>query len=381
MELNLFKPTSQNQKIKSRQQRFYLNIPKLKSLLRTPSVKVGSAISGISVMLIISPLLTKNEFDWFNVWQNMGFNLLGAVCTFVAFDIVFCRLKEFDEQQGVKLDCFDKLEFINTIMGAKNFNKLSQNSVAPIRIMEVWTEFLRDNVYRERFAQAILKYIETNNTEIEILLLNPENKDLVDARCLELQAVSSEFNNIAERIYINLREIQKIIKKLEDRGKQDKLKVKLYNTSPSLAIYMCDPNMFVTFFRSGMTTMSKQLKLPVDSPVGAFINERFEEIWQDTKTISLENCLYVTVDVIKCGIVHSTYDKVKYILCDQGYYLQNARLFQDIANIADINIQINSKVYKPNDIAMDDLPDIVKKLFRSKYMNNGELFICLELIK
>ncbi|MFN6461170.1 MAG: hypothetical protein RMZ41_004915 [Nostoc sp. DedVER02] len=56
-------------------------------------------------------------------------------------------------------------------------------------------------------------------------------------------------------------------------------------------------------------------------------------------------------------------------------------MFQDIANIADINIRINGKIFKPNDIAMDELPDIVKKLFRSKYMNNGELFISLELIQ
>jgi hypothetical protein len=381
MEMNLIKLTLQNKKKQLRKQRLSLNIPRLKSLLRTPFVKVGSALSIMSILLIFSPLLNNKDFDWFNVWQNMGFNLLGAVCAFVAFDIVFYRLKELDDQQGVKLDCFDKHEFINTIMEAKTLNRFSPNPVAPIRIMEVWTELMRDSVYKEKFAQAIVRYIETNDSEIEILLLNPENKDLVEARCLELQAVSSEFNNIAERIYINFREIQKITKKLEEKGKQDKLKVKLYNTSPSLAIYMCDPNLFVTFFRSGMTTMSKQLKLPVDSAVSAFINERFEEIWQDPKTISLENCLYVTVDVMKRGIAYSTYDKVKYILCDQGYYLQNARLFQDIANIADINIRINGKVFKPNDITMDDLPDIVKKLFRSKYLNYGELFISLELLQ
>ncbi|WP_017313987.1 hypothetical protein [Mastigocladopsis repens] len=384
MKVNPFTGISQVQKRKLGQQRLYLRIRKFQNLLRTPSVKVGSALSGASIILIISPLLSKQGIDWFNVWQNMGFNLLGAVCAFVAFDIVFRRLKELDEQQGVELDLFDKSDFITTIMETKSFTKCSPHPIASIRILETWTELLRDNSYKEKFTQAIVKYIENNNHEIEILFLNPENRDLVEARSIELQGLSEEFNdiNIAEKIYINLREIQKIIQKLEVNGNQDKLKVRLYNTSPSLAIYMCAPNLFVTFFRSGkLTTMSKQLKLHIDSPVGAFINERFEEIWQDAKTISLENCLYVTVDVIQYGRVQRTYDKVKYVLCDQGYYLQNAKLFQDIANKADINIRINGRVFRQNDVAMDDLPDNVKKLFRSKYMSYGELFIFIELLK
>ncbi|WP_127087259.1 hypothetical protein [Dulcicalothrix desertica] len=61
-------------------------------------------------------------------------------------------------------------------------------------------------------------------------------------------------------------------------------------------------------------------------------------------------------------------------------FLQNRHLFLDIANRKDINIRIDGKFFKPRGVAMDDLPANVKNFFNSKYIDNGELFILLELL-
>ncbi|RUS94435.1 hypothetical protein DSM106972_093300 [Dulcicalothrix desertica PCC 7102] len=55
-------------------------------------------------------------------------------------------------------------------------------------------------------------------------------------------------------------------------------------------------------------------------------------------------------------------------------------MFLDIANRKDINIRIDGKFFKPRGVAMDDLPANVKNFFNSKYIDNGELFILLELL-
>ncbi|MDZ8237611.1 MAG: hypothetical protein RMZ69_10640 [Nostoc sp. ChiQUE01a] len=383
MKLNLFKGVSPIQKTKIRQQMPHLTIVRLKNLFRNPSIRVGSFLSVASILLIITPFLANQEINWFDIWQNLGYNLLGTVCAFVAFDVIFIRLKKIDEQQGVTLDYFNKSDFINRVAELKSFKRFSSKPMVTVRIMETWTELLRDSNYKVKFAQAIITCLENKNSEIEILLLNPENRDLVETRSAELKSISDAFDtiNIVENLYINLREIQKIIQKLEVAGKQDRLKIKFYNNTPSLAMYMCAPHLFVTFFRSGkLTTMSEQLKLHIDSPVSAFINQRFEEIWQDAKTISLENCLYVTIDVIQSGKIQDTYDKVKYIFCDLGYYIQNSALLKNITNIQDINIRMSGKSFKPKVVDINDLPASVKKLFQSKYMNYCELFIYLELL-
>ncbi|KYC42383.1 hypothetical protein WA1_20665 [Scytonema hofmannii PCC 7110] len=366
---------------KLKNQNFNLIILRLKSLVRSPSFSVGSVLSILSLILIITPYLSGKNVNFSEISQNIGFNLLGAVAAFVAFEIIFRKLKEAEEQQGVELDFFKKTEFIKMVFQTNFTYKFLQNHTAPIRIMETWTGLLRDKEYKEKFISAIFNSIDNNNAAIEILLLDPENRDLIKARTKELKDTSPEFSeiNIEENIYTNLYEIQEIKKQLEKRGKSDKLKIKFYNTSPSIALYMCSPNLFVSFFRSGkLTTMSKQLKLPVNSPMAEFINERFDEIWQDPKTKSLEDRLYVKVEVTQGGMTQGIYDKVQYIRCEEGYYIQHAELFNDIANKQNINLKIRGRTFKYKNVVINDLSEIVQKLFLSKYPRVEKLFIFLE---
>ncbi len=389
MSVNLPKIKRANKKKELRNQDDYSIRIKLRALIRffrDPSTIVTIFFVIISGLLIALPYLNshggKNAEEWINICQNVGFDLLGGVFAFVGFDVVWIRLKELDKQQGVQLDYFNKSEFIGKIRQLKSYNRFSDQPKVTVRILETWAELLRDDNYKNKLSEAILRCAEKNN-EIEILLLNPENRDLVESRSSDLQSISNDFSssNIRNNVYINLKEIQKIIQDLRFSGNHNRLKVKLYNYIPSLAMYMCRPYLFVTFFRSGeLTTMSQQLKLHIDSPVSEFINQRFDQIWRDPKTISLEDCLYVKLDIIKSGKFHCTYDRVKYIVCNHGYYVQHAKLFRHIANRTDITIRIGDKLFQPQDIEIDDLPGIVKKLFCSKYIKHGELFLFLESI-
>ena len=348
------------------------------NLVRNPSFLIGSILFILSIFLIALSSLGGEKLSFYSISQDLGFNLLGTVCTFIAFEIILIRLKEIDEQQGVKLEFFNKIEFINTVAQLKQI----QINIVSIRIMETWTDLLKDDKYKEIFVNAILNFIDKNpSSKIQILLLNPDNIDLVDARSNELKTASPEFINInvADNIYINLREIQNINSQLELYGKVNQLEVKLYNSSPSLAIYMCTPHLFVTFFRSGkLSTMGKQLKLPVDSPVGGFINERFDEIWQDMRSITLEDFLYLKVEVIQGGITQRSYDHVMYIEYPQGYYIQNSALFNEIANKQDINIRVKQQEFRARNVFINDLPDSIKNLIKSKYPKTEDLFIILE---
>jgi hypothetical protein len=372
------KNITSNQIRKLSKKKLNLTIVRLQNFVRNPSFLIGSILSILSIFLIALSSLGGEKLTFYSFLQNLGFNLLGTVCAFIAFEIILRRLKEIDEQQGVKLEFFNKIEFINIIYQSKQI----QNNIASIRIMETWTELLKDDHYKEKFANVLLNFIDNNtNSEIQILLLNPDNIDLVEARSNELKTASPEFINInvAENIYLNLREIQNINNQLESYEKVNKLKVKLYNTSPSLSIYMCTPHLFVAFFRSGkLSTMGKQLKLPVDSPVGGFINERFDEIWQDPRTTTLEDFLYLKVEVIQGGIAQRSYDHVIYIQYPQGYYIQNSALFNDIANKQDINIKVKQQEFRARNVFINDLPDSVKKLIKSKYPKTEDLFIILE---
>jgi positive regulator of sigma E activity len=83
--------------------------------VRSPSFSVGSVLSILSLILIIIPYLSGKNVNFSEISQNIGFNLLGAVAAFVAFEIIFRKLKEAEEQQGVELDFFKKTEFIKMV--------------------------------------------------------------------------------------------------------------------------------------------------------------------------------------------------------------------------------------------------------------------------
>ncbi len=368
--------------ISRKKQGNYSLVAKLKSTFNTPSMKVIVCLLLASLLLISLPFFFGKEINIADILQNIGYNLLGAVCAFIVFDIVYIRLQELDKQKGVKLDLLEKYDFINKI---RNLKPVNPQSIVTVRILETWTDLLSNRIYKDDFSDALISCIKNNNCHIEILLLNPENKDLVNARYEDLKTLSEQFSSInivEENIYLNFQEIQQIIKELEIIGKGDRLKVKCYNSIPSLAIYMCMPYLFVTFFRSGkMTSMSEQLKLHIESPVGTFINQRFQEIWDDIKTIDLDDCLYMTLDVMQSGDLKSTYEKVKYISYEEGYYIQHPKLFIDITNITGISIRMyDDNIFKPMVVSMDDLSPIVQRLFLSKYINYDNLFIFLEKI-
>lgn len=76
---------------------------RIKDYLKTSLFKVTICISICSVILILSPLFFGKTLELDVILQNIGFNLLGAVCAFIAFQVVFQQLKNKEEEQGIQL--------------------------------------------------------------------------------------------------------------------------------------------------------------------------------------------------------------------------------------------------------------------------------------
>ncbi len=233
-------------------QRLKLLLSRIKYFLSTPSFLVGICLAILSVLLILLPYLfsqKKIEDDLFNIFQSIGYDLFGGTCAFLAFDIIFERFKKIEEDRGLILDYFNKKEFINAI-GRINTIRRDKNTVF-IRIMQAWTNLLINQDDKEEFKNAIIESLKTKTTFIQILLLNPENIDLVEERSDELSNLGI---NVEENIYANIRELQIIYKILQDNGLEEsieRIEIKLYNINPSIAIYMCPPDLFVNFIRRG----------------------------------------------------------------------------------------------------------------------------------
>ena len=81
--------------------------------------------------------------------------------------------------------------------------------------METWTNMLLEQVYSEDFSSAIIKTIKKGNTA-KILLLNPENKELIEMRMSQFR--DDEVIDIKGNIYQNIDKLNQI-KKILGRDK------------------------------------------------------------------------------------------------------------------------------------------------------------------
>ncbi|MEB3342430.1 hypothetical protein [Okeania sp.] len=297
--------------------------------------------------------------------NNIGFNLLGAVIAFLVFQVIVEGINKLGEQRGVKIDALNKDDFIKKVIKSKN----------TVRIMETWTDLLSSNQFLTTFSDAIEASVRNNNTIFEILLLNPEDTYLVKRRQEDL----SNNEDVEINIYRSISTIQKILQNLGNMGKN--FQVKLYSRNPSLAIYMNDDDLFLTFFRANLnTSQGEQLKLPRNSTIGTFIiEEMFYEIWEDTKnTKDLNNIVFYCIN-----INNKLYD-VKYIFQENVFYIQSSDLTTDSINnniFQDTIIEVDDQQYKltPEAKRKEDLPLRVQELFDNKYPTTEDIFF--ELIK
>lgn len=343
-----------------------INLKKnLFNIIRSPRfiICLFLIVSAIVLALLTAKIPDKALPDGLKyLLVNLGSNLLGSVFAFIAFNIVERKLKHLEEQRGVELDGFNQSEFISNIARSENIT---------VQIMDTWMSLLEntqlhDKGFLEKVNNVIEESVNNHNIEFQILLLDPENIELVDARSKEINV------DVERELYLNIRSIQRIQERVKNRA--GKFNVKLFSSTPSLAMYICPPSITVTFYRLGQFASSgKQLKLTIDSPVGEFIIDRFEEIWQSETTRDLDSCLYIEVEVVER---QESY-RVKYINSEQGFWIQSSALYRDIANVPDLHIRFGEDLFVADATIGSDLPERIQDLFYYKYPQYSELFFQL----
>ncbi len=139
--------------------------------------------------------------------------------------------------------------------------------------------------------------------------------------------------------------------------------------------------MILTFYKDKMSSEEGRLgdlvKYATNSITGNFFTNRFLQIWDEPTTISLDEILYLTVDIKG---EEKSFDYVKYILLDEKYYIENTKLAEAITNTKKKLIvnKKSKKTYIFTTLIIDDLTDDAKERFENKYPKIGNIFFRLE---
>ncbi len=363
---------------------------KIKSLRSCYEVLFSNKHSGlvfsILIFVISTFLIIYSDWDRFkqnpasylqkNIAPEIGYSMLAALIAFVAFELGYKRLESFQEKAGYKTK-FSKEEFCK---------KTKRTTSGTVRILETWTSLLleseEDDHEQYDFYNIVKNSIRNTNTEFQFLLLNPENFFFVNDRKKQLKNIDVESN-----IYINcqkLTEIKDFINK-NFSNKHKNIEVRLYNTNPFLAIYGSPSDLFLAFFRKDQqTTESQYLRVTNNSPLGEFLNERFDQIFKDNKiTKTLEEIWYLNVQVSEIGLLKVEYIKYQPQVKrnDEWYWIRHEKVSLKENELKD-NFCVTMEDKEWSVVRRDIDPQVseevksrVKFLFDSKYSGKKNLAI------
>ncbi len=233
---------------------------------------------GIAVLLVLSAVLLvwARLSAGFNrdLLINVGASVVIVALSYAIFDPLFEELRRSRVEEHAM---FDHDEFSRHVSTASDL----------VAVMDTGNHMLEGSS-RGRFLAALRKALH-NGAKVRILLLDPDSA-AASQRAEEIRPV-----DVGRVIIDNLRHLNDFADSLDDRTRQ-RFQVRIYDASPSIQIFRWDDKALISFFPIGVrASASPHLEVYLSSPLGEFVQSRFDDLWRHPSTRDLTD--YVTVPV------------------------------------------------------------------------------------
>jgi hypothetical protein len=224
---------------------------------------------GLAAILVLAVLAAPVSDYWQNFALNTAADLIGAVFTIFVITPIIERAGNSRVREHSELDY-------------ALFLDRAQRSVRVLRIMDTFSNLLIEP-FAPRFETTVRDALE-RGVSVRILLINPTTL-AAEQRQLEL-GHADELRSMLER---NLETLHSLRQTFDERGgprgrgKAAEFEVRLYSSGPDITLYRWDDRALVSFFPVGkLSGSSTQLEVSVDSPLGAFVSNRFQAVWRSS---------------------------------------------------------------------------------------------------
>lgn len=315
-------------------------------------------------MLAVATLVSARLITGFNrdLLLNLGASLAFVPPTYLIFAPIFERIRQtaaaIEEHLALDLDLL-----IRRI----------EHSYSIVCVLETWTGLLED-AHRRDFLRA-LKTALGNGVSVRILLLDPASA--------ATQQRAEELNDqrVSSLIADNLRHLYVFRRTLDD-ARSRLLDVRIYDASPSVQLYRWDDKAFLSFFPIGRRAYdTRQIETYLANPLGEFAQSRFDGLWSDSTTYTLDHYMSLSL-YVHHDTRPPTEHHVPFVWHEGELFVDGAPLFAPLADhgIRALTVRLGSAVTsdsRPGDVVryrMNRLEnshhrfiDIVPTLFATKY--------------
>ncbi len=262
--------------------------------------RVLIVLSMISAVLIGVAL--RSEDFMRDLLLHLGAGLVGAVITFIIFEIYLAEMKKAEGEETTGIDYHQ-------------FLRKTRSSYRLIRILTTYTYLLSCDHLRHEFREA-LSYILRNRKDIHVqfLLLDPFS----DAARQREEDRKDE--KVIEKIVGNLVELDY----LKQDPIYDKIEVKIYDALPPISLFQCDDSASMSFYpRDQAISQTDRFELSMETPLGKFLTRTFETLWKHNTTKSLDEYMFLKIRLENPSTRQQEEHRVHFVREEQpvGFYL------------------------------------------------------------
>jgi hypothetical protein len=203
-----------------------------------------------------------------NVALNVGADIVGAIVTVFVIMPMISRAQDGRVREHARLDYE---WFTDQVYGATSC----------VKLLDTFSNLL-DQPVTDRFFRAVELAIG-RQSQVQVLLLDPDSL-AVALRAQELGEIPGQAD-IRREIMRNLRTLHAFDARLSEAQRR-RFEVRLYSVSAGVTLYRWDDKALVSFLSVGrISGQGVQLEVTVGSPLGVFVEQRFDELWRHSKPV------------------------------------------------------------------------------------------------
>ncbi|MFD8818873.1 hypothetical protein ACFV23_47180 [Streptomyces sp. NPDC059627] len=256
-------------------------MPRLRWLMRTlRTPRRPQSLTVLALLTAVAALLLWRASTMGNYGQNLALNLgtdiVGVVVTVFVIGPLISRAQEGRVREHTRLDY-------------EWFAAQVYGSTSNVKVLDTFS-----NLFGPQFSERLFRGVRSataSGARVQILLLDPDSLAVI----LRGRELGEQSADIRRDIMRNLRTLDAFARRL-DATARELLEVRLCSTSPGVTLYRWDERCLVSFLTVGrLSGEGVQLEVAVRSPLGTFVEQRFDELWQQGKPMERFTRLPVTL--------------------------------------------------------------------------------------
>ena len=249
---------------------------------------------------------------------NLGASMVIVALTYAVFEPLFEELRRSRVQEHPS---FDHAEFSGHAAVATDI----------VAVMDTGNHML-EGASRRRFLTALGSALG-NGAVVRILLLDPDSA----AAAQRSEEVASL--DVGRLIRDNLRHLHAFATAC-DPGVRQRFQVRTYDAAPSIQMFRWDDKALISFFPIGIRASSApHLEVYLTSPLGEFVQSRFDDLWRHPSSRDLVDYLTVPVSVRHRGEVVRDC-QVPFVRAGQACFVDGAPMIDQLADYGSSRLEL-----------------------------------------